>query len=67
MTRTATLVGYAALAAVAAGLEIAARRGRAATFGATLGAALRHRPVRVLLLAGWLWLGWHVFVRVDWH
>ncbi|MGH2395065.1 MAG: DUF6186 family protein [Candidatus Limnocylindria bacterium] len=28
---------------------------------------LRHRPARILMLAGWLWLGWHIFVRVDWR
>ncbi len=67
MTRTATLVAYAAIAAAAAGLEITARRGHAAALGATLAAAARRRPVRALLLAGWLWLGWHVFVRVDWQ
>jgi hypothetical protein len=21
----------------------------------------------LVVLAGWLWLGWHVFVRVDWQ
>lgn len=67
MTRTLTLLAYAALAATAVGLEIAARRRRIyATFGEALSVALHRRPVRLLVLAGWLWLGWHLFVRVDW-
>jgi Family of unknown function (DUF6186) len=68
MTRALILACYLAVAAAAVALEATARhRGRAATFGATLSAVLRHRPARILLLAGWLWLGWHVFVRVNWR
>jgi len=67
MTRLVTLVGFALIAACALGLEVAARRsGRLATFGDALSAALRRWPVRLLLQAGWLWLGWHLFVRVEW-
>jgi Family of unknown function (DUF6186) len=68
MTRALILGAYTAAVAAAVALEVAARRsGSIATFGATLSAVLRHRPARLLLLAGWLWLGWHVFVRVDWR
>jgi hypothetical protein len=67
MSRTVTLAGFAVLALVAVGLEVAARRGRGATFAAAVGRLVRRRPVRLLVLAGWLWLGWHLFVRVDWH
>ena len=28
---------------------------------------LQPRVTRWLVYAGWLWLGWHVFVRVDWQ
>jgi hypothetical protein len=66
VTRTFTLWGYAVVAAAAIGLELAARRGVCATFGEALSVAVRRWPVRVLLLAGWGWLGWHMFVRVDW-
>jgi hypothetical protein len=66
MTRTLTLLGYALVAAAAVGLEVAARRGVCATFGDAVSVAARRWPTRVLLLAGWLWLGWHIFVRVDW-
>ena len=68
MTRLVTLVGYGVLALCAVGLEAAARRSRRrATFGQALDAVLRRWPVRLALLAGWLWLGWHLFVRVDWR
>lgn len=66
MTRLVTLLGYAIVAACALGLEGAARwSGRFATFGNALSVALRRWPFRVVLLASWLWLGWHLFVRVD--
>ena len=66
--RTLILVGYVVVAASALILEAVARRGGpVASFGATLGMVLRHRVVRILVLAGWLWLGWHLFVRVEWR
>lgn len=68
MTRLVTLLGYGAIALAALGLELAARRtGRVATFGQALDALLRRWPFRLALLAGWMWLGWHLFVRVDWR
>ncbi len=67
MTRFVTLLGYALLVVAAAGVEVAARRRGSATFGDTLTRTLRWPPARFVLLAAWLWLGWHLFVRVDWH
>jgi Family of unknown function (DUF6186) len=67
MTRLVTLLGYAVIAAGAVGLELAARRRGGVTFSDALTTALGRWPVRLVLLAGWLWLGWHVFVRVDWQ
>ena len=68
MSRLVTLVGFAVFAAAAVALEIAARRsGQVTTFGDLLSVALRRWPVRILLLAGWMWLGWHLFVRVEWR
>lgn len=68
MTRLVTMLGYAVLAVCALGLEVAARRsGRLATFANALSLALRRWPLRVVLQASWLWLGWHLFVRVDWR
>lgn len=68
MTRLVTLLGYATIAACALGLEAAARWSeRLATFGEALAVVLRRWPLRLALLAAWLWLGWHLFVRVDWQ
>jgi Family of unknown function (DUF6186) len=46
-------------------LEILARRkiGRIPTLGEWLGFVMRHPSGRGLILAGWLWLGWHYFAR----
>jgi hypothetical protein len=56
--RNATFAGYAVIALVAVALEVA---------GVRLVPVLRHLtrrgPWRVLLLLGWAWLGWHLFVR----
>lgn len=39
--------------------------GRFPTFAALLREVSTHVVVRVLLLAGWAWLGWHFFVRTS--
>jgi hypothetical protein len=62
-----TLLGYALLVVSALGLEVAARRWGSATFVDALTIVLRSRVARFALLAAWLWLGWHLFVRVDWQ
>lgn len=68
MTRTVTLLGYAAVAVTGVVLEIAARcSGRPSTFATALSVVLRRWPLRLAAQAGWLWLGWHLFVRVDWR
>lgn len=68
MSRILTLVGYAVIAVCAVGLEVAARgSGRFATLPEAISLAVRRWPVRVVLQAGWLWLGWHLFVRVEWR
>lgn len=65
MSRTVTLVGFAVLVAAALAVEVVARRRRGVpTLGAVADAVTRRVAVRVVLLAGWLWLGWHLFVRV---
>ena len=67
MTRVVTLLGFAVITVCGLALEVVARRwGRFATFGDALSLALRRWPIRVLVQAGWLWVGWHLFVRVDW-
>lgn len=66
MTRTATLAGYAALAAMMIACEMIARRtGRVATLERVISALIASRAARFLVLVGWLWVGWHVFVRVH--
>jgi hypothetical protein len=69
MTARALIVAaYVTIVAGALVLEASARRrGTPATFGATWSTVVRYRPARLLVLAGWLWLGWHLFVRVDWR
>ena len=66
MTRATTLAGYAVILAAAVAYQLAGvRRRRTATLGEALAQATALWPVRLVLLAGWLWLGWHVFVRAD--
>jgi Family of unknown function (DUF6186) len=67
MSRSVTLLGYVVLVVSAAGLEVAARRRGSTTFVDALTIVLRSRAPRLALLAAWLWLGWHLFVRVDWQ
>lgn len=61
----AIVTGFALLAAAGVGLEAAARRSRAglATLSQVGRLALARRGARMAVLAGWLWLGWHLFVR----
>lgn len=64
MTEAVTLVGYALIAAGFAAAEVVARRAhRWPPFGEVVTTVLYHRLGRAVLVAGWLWLGWHVFVR----
>lgn len=67
MIRLITLLGYGLLLATAVLLEIDARRRGAGTFGDAVALLLRSRLTRVLLVTAWLWLGWHLFARVDWR
>ncbi len=63
--RTATLLGWAVLVAAFVVLEgrALARRGRFATIGDALDRVLATRAGRGFLVLGWLWAGWHLFVR----
>ena len=62
---TITLIGFVVIVAVLVLLEILARRkvGRIPTLGEWLGFAMRRPVGRAVILAGWLWLGWHYFAR----
>ena len=64
MSRTITLAGYCLIAAALAGLQVASLvSGRMPTIGQVASIIARRRSGRWLLLAGWLWVGWHLFVR----
>ena len=65
VTRVITIIGFAALILALFVLEFMARRkgSRIPTLGAWLGYAMRSKAGRVLILLGWLWLGWHYFSR----
>ncbi len=66
MSRTPTLVGYGVLAAaLVAGQVIALTGRRIPTFGQAIALVSRWRIGRWLILALWLWIGWHAFVRSD--
>jgi hypothetical protein len=64
-TRVITIIGFCTVIAALVILEIGARRpgSRVPALGEWLGYLMRPRTGRFLLLAGWLWLGWHYFAR----
>jgi hypothetical protein len=65
MTRPLTLAGYGLIVAAAVVYEMVARRRRTATLGDALAVVTRHRVGTGVLVAGWLWVGWHLFARVS--
>jgi hypothetical protein len=67
MSRTLFLVGYGTFAvALATGQLVALRSARWPTLGQVVQMTMLTRLGRLLLLAAWLWVGWHTFVRSDW-
>jgi hypothetical protein len=63
----ATAEGYLAILVSAVAFEIVARiTGRLPTLGDAVATLNRFRSGRALLLAAWLWAGWHLFVRANW-
>jgi hypothetical protein len=60
-----TIIGFVAVIAGLVTLEILGRRkiGRIPTLSEWLGYVMRPPAGRALILAGWLWLGWHFFAR----
>lgn len=59
------ITGYCVLLAALIGLTLAARRpGVPIASGSRLIASIRRtRTGRILLVLGWAWVGWHLFVR----
>ncbi|MGH3410171.1 MAG: DUF6186 family protein [Streptosporangiaceae bacterium] len=64
-TRLITIAGFAGVISALVVLEVLGRRPghRIRTLGQWLGYLMRPRVGRVLILLGWLWLGWHYFAR----
>lgn len=66
MTRTITLAGFAVLAAAGVAYQLAGLRWRRTpTLADAVSLVLRSRFGRPVMLAGWLWLGWHLFARAE--
>lgn len=65
MSGAVHIAGFAALLAAAVTLELRARRGPpgTASLSDVPDVLTRHPTVRAAALIGWLWLGWHLFVR----
>jgi hypothetical protein len=64
MSRGITLWGYAVLVVVALVYQVAGLvLRRTATLGQAITRVTRFRAGRLLVLATWLWAGWHTFVR----
>jgi hypothetical protein len=64
-TRVITIIGFAALILALFVLEFLGRRKdtRIPALGEWLGYVMRSWAGRLLILLGWLWLGWHYFSR----
>jgi hypothetical protein len=64
VSRTVTLAGFAVLAAAASTYQsLGVVRRESATLGQAVRALLGTRFGRPMVMAAWLWLGWHLFVR----
>lgn len=65
MTRLLTIGGYAIFVGGLCALQVLGVRHpeAAPTGGHLLGYPMRSTPGRWLVLLGWCWLGWHLFVR----
>jgi hypothetical protein len=65
VTRVITIIGFVCVLSALFTLEFLAHRknSRIPTMGEFLGYLMRSRAGRVLVLLGWLWLGWHYFAR----
>jgi hypothetical protein len=68
MSRTITLAGFAVLGLAILGYELAGMVWRRTpTLGEALSLVTSSRTGRWLVLAGWIWVGWHLFVRASWR
>jgi Family of unknown function (DUF6186) len=63
-SRTATFAGYAAiLAVIGVWTAMTARHAGWMTLPRAITALTRRRGVRIVVVLGWVWLGWHLFAR----
>jgi hypothetical protein len=66
MTRALALTVWCLVVASIVALEVAGVvHDRFPRFGDYLTALCRTRVGRTLVLVGWVWLGWHLFVRAS--
>ncbi|MBF6211959.1 hypothetical protein IU433_23790 [Nocardia puris] len=63
--RTLIIAGFAVLLTLVLAATVLAhlRRDLLAPLGVVVGAALRGRAMRLVAVAGWIWLGWHFLAR----
>ena len=67
MSRDLIVAGYLVIAAAAVALGIIARlTNRVPTLGEAVTSINTTRGGRWVLIAAWLWAGWHFFVRASW-
>lgn len=63
-SRTMTFAGYAAiLLSIGVWTYVTARHTRWMTLPDAILSVTRRRGVRILVVVGWVWLGWHLFAR----
>ncbi len=64
MSRPITLAGYCVAAAALLGCQLASLvSSRIPSIGHVASLIASRQAGRWLLLGGWLWIGWHLFVR----
>ena len=63
-SRALTYLGFAVIAAAAVVWSfVSARRPDLVTLPQLLARLTRSRVIRLLILVGWAWVGWHLFAR----
>lgn len=63
-SRTITFAGFAViLVSIILVAVIAAHRAHWMSLPDAFGTLKRNRVVRILVVVGWVWLGWHLFAR----
>lgn len=61
--RLITIAGYVVIALIGIAWETGCVRRHSLTFGKFLAWLTSRTPISAVLLMGWAWLGWHLFVR----